>query len=171
MKCKRFFDLDRLPTGCPDGMKYLYIIECADKVKVGISRNPANRLRNMGTAVGDRVLRAWLVGPLTEPRVVEYHVHGGLHKHRIHGEWFAVPMEAAIDRAELMLKMLPRNFGPLELDGPYNQPVAVPPKVTRTISDLTPRQIKTIKQSSRTLPNNYWAAKLEVPEAEIASIR
>lgn len=64
----------------------VYFIECADQIKIGFSKNVAERLRKLSAG---SVLPVKLVGHIDGCRQFERAIHARLTKHRNNGEWFS----------------------------------------------------------------------------------
>lgn len=74
-------------------MKYIYVAKCGDYVKIGISKNPRDRIYGIGAG---RLKPPSLAGP---PRLIfatpgtfreEKSLHRSLERFRVTGEWYTV---------------------------------------------------------------------------------
>lgn len=82
----------------PGGRPYLYVLgSLGGTQKIGISRWPEKRCRDLETASGRR-LEIWLLigGRRSHAQRLEALAHAILSEHRREGEWFAVPPDVAI---------------------------------------------------------------------------
>lgn len=70
-------------------------------VKIGRARTPAWRVKDMMCASGFRIELVHIVECGERARDVEKAVHAHLAEHRSVGEWFAVPVQIAIDTVHL----------------------------------------------------------------------
>lgn len=77
-------------------MDSVYIIEGVDAVKVGVAREPLDRLAQLQTGNPDRLRLAWSMPIAGDAYAVETEAHAILDRHRIGGEWFEVPTEVAV---------------------------------------------------------------------------
>lgn len=72
----------------PEG--HVYVIECGGYYKIGFSRNPANRARQLQAGCP---FRLHLVGCVSAPMTAETQLHNTYADKRIHGEWFQLTPE------------------------------------------------------------------------------
>lgn len=70
----------------------VYIIECAGYCKIGVARNPEDRLRsiNTGAPVRATLYRTREFPASLVARHVESHLHRLFRPHRSNGEWFDI---------------------------------------------------------------------------------
>lgn len=80
------------------GLRYLYIVECDGRFKIGVAADPAQRLATLQVASPFRLyLRAVFPCPGREAPRLESGAHQLLRPHRLLGEWFACSFELADD--------------------------------------------------------------------------
>lgn len=74
---------------------YIYVIGSEHPpYKVGISRNPERRLRDLQTGHPEKlILHHKQSTDAARTKLLETVIHRNLHLHRTHGEWFDIPME------------------------------------------------------------------------------
>lgn len=67
--------------------RFVYLIQCEDYVKVGVSSNPEGRLRSMqtGNPFNMFLVNKW---ETTSDFRIESITHRELAEYRVHGEWF-----------------------------------------------------------------------------------
>ena len=70
--------------------RFVYVILCADFVKIGIARNPESRLGNMqvGCPLGMKLIAKY---PSPNAKRDERRLHDLLVKFSVRGEWFKIP--------------------------------------------------------------------------------
>lgn len=74
-----------------EGPFYLYGIMADDKLKLGYSKDPASRLKNLQTAHAGEVKIVWTTGPIDDQQSArdnERKLHRFCGDHHIRGEWF-----------------------------------------------------------------------------------
>lgn len=80
----------------PDA-SYVYILQCKDFIKVGVSKNPKKRLAQIQTCNPNHVDLAYAhMCPEACSKDIEKMVHEKLSKHRVNGEWFSCSAETVI---------------------------------------------------------------------------
>lgn len=72
----------------PDGR--VYVLECGGYYKIGFSKNPLERVRQLQTGCP---FRLHLVGTVTAPQTAEFALHNKYADKRMHGEWFQLTPE------------------------------------------------------------------------------
>lgn len=71
------------------GLRYVYLVECFGKLKIGVAADPAKRLLAMQTASPFRLsLIAAFPCPGGKAVRIERRAHAALAAHRLVGEWF-----------------------------------------------------------------------------------
>ena len=94
---------DRRSGGC-----FVYGILSGDQVKIGISREPKRRIRDLQTAHGSPLELLWSVQAAT--RLKAKNIEARLHKHfapaRLKGEWFSA---AIAEQAKMMAGAMSTN--------------------------------------------------------------
>ena len=81
--------------------RFVYIMSldgCPNVCKVGISRNPEHRVKNLQTGSPEKisVFRAWSFDQMRDARKYEAIMHSALSDYRKFGEWFsASPRQAS----------------------------------------------------------------------------
>ena len=78
---------------------FVYIVKREgdeERVKIGSSINPPQRLRSLQTGSADRLYIAWSTYVQADHVAVEHEAHGILDRHRGFNEWFAVPTDVAV---------------------------------------------------------------------------
>lgn len=86
------------PADVRDTSTSVYVIECAGFVKIGVAKNPLERLAAINT--GTPVVATLFGRREFAGRLIAYNVESQLHRTfrhaRANGEWFAVPPETAM---------------------------------------------------------------------------
>jgi hypothetical protein len=74
---------------------YLYIIGSdSPPYKVGVSKNPRNRLQTLQTGHPERLQIHYTVETRSrQPKLLETAVHRNIRQHNVNGEWFNMPLE------------------------------------------------------------------------------
>ena len=80
--------------------KFVYIIDFGDKIKIGRSKNPVTRIRNIETQSGTRSERRWLSPCLSDSNAFERFLHEFFSSHRRIGEYFVCKFDDAVSAAE-----------------------------------------------------------------------
>ena len=65
-------------------------------MKIGVARSPIERLAQLQTGNPDRLRLAWNMPIAGDAYAVEAEAHVMLDRHRVGGEWFAVPSDVAV---------------------------------------------------------------------------
>lgn len=107
------------PPQLPDG-GYVYLADFGNKVKIGMSKNPAERLRALETQSGAKLMRACFSQHVQRPGFFERQAHALLSSSRQLGEYFDVPFlvaKSAIERHEFLAPTLTTDC-----DGLSHQP-------------------------------------------------
>ena len=98
--------------------RYVYVIANTDArgkavapIKVGIAKDPGQRLRTFQTA-NPRRLRIYRTFRVTRAQALEQAVHRHLHPFRMKGEWFAVSPEQAVTAVHVVLDRPRGGIGP-----------------------------------------------------------
>ena len=78
---------------------FTYIVRCEQFLKIGRTKNPEARLLTMQTNNPFALQLMWCW-----PEDVEKELHDYFAAHRVRGEWFAVPVKAAIHAAAVISK-------------------------------------------------------------------
>ncbi len=74
----------------------MYVIEGPSAVKVGVARVPTDRLAQLQTGNPDPLRLVWSMPIAGDAYAVEAEAHSMLERHRLNGEWFAIPTEVAV---------------------------------------------------------------------------
>ncbi|WP_162624418.1 GIY-YIG nuclease family protein [Acetobacterium sp. KB-1] len=92
---------DKSPTKMIAPKQWIYIIEKEqNRVKVGVSVMPEERIKVLERAGGFKILRKRLLGPFQNSYQVECEVHRRMRCEKIISEWFSIPFETAVVVAE-----------------------------------------------------------------------
>ncbi len=76
---------------------YVYVINGDhDHVKIGVTKNPPERLTQLQTSSSRKLAYAFIAPTSGDPYVIEREAHVMLDRYRLNGEWFDVPPELAI---------------------------------------------------------------------------
>ena len=67
--------------------RYLYVIRCGDRLKIGIAVDCKKRLKTLQTGNADKLILEWS-RERDDAAQVEAHLHRKFSKHRVGGEWF-----------------------------------------------------------------------------------
>jgi len=89
---------------------HVYCIEAPHGIKVGVSVNPQERIRNLETQGGFAVSRTWISEPARNAFSVERATHSLLAESRSVGEWFSCPFEVALGAAQTAMTAEPANW-------------------------------------------------------------
>jgi hypothetical protein len=85
----------------PRGQSFIYIIQFATDniVKVGIGEHPFGRLKALQTGAFSRLYLRHTYGPMNRDaaRVIEAACHEVMAERGLCGEWFCVPLQAAVE--------------------------------------------------------------------------
>lgn len=83
-------------------MAYLYVIGGTEKpYKIGITNNPARRLKNLQTGHPKKLkLHHIELIPDDQVRLLEQTIHNTIKHRKTHGEWFDVDLEQAISEVK-----------------------------------------------------------------------
>lgn len=89
-------------------MRYVYLIAAEHglgNVKIGLSKDPHSRLRQLQTANADKltIYKTWKCDSLQEARQVEKSAHILLSKYKTNGEWYDVSYDVAIEAVERVI--------------------------------------------------------------------
>ncbi|MDT3473853.1 GIY-YIG nuclease family protein [Stenotrophomonas maltophilia] len=79
----------------PAGVGFVYVLEAESRVKVGVSKTPADRIRSIENATGFRASRTFVSCMHEDAASTEKSAHELLKQHRIAGEWFRCSFEEA----------------------------------------------------------------------------
>ncbi len=81
--------------------QWIYIIEKEqNRVKVGVSAMPVERMKVLERSGGFKILRKQLLGPFQNGYQVECEIHRRMRYEKLISEWFAIPFETAVLVAE-----------------------------------------------------------------------
>jgi len=96
--CAQGIDGFGLQSHGQQGQAFVYVIGSEDgPQKIGMSANPASRLRGLQTSSPHRLkLLAAVDVPATDAVAVERHAHAALSLHHLLGEWFRVTPDQAV---------------------------------------------------------------------------
>jgi hypothetical protein len=86
----------------------------AGPLKVGVTRDKTGRLRALKTGNARRLKMIWSC--VCKNPAWERHVHLALSPWRLEGEWFAVPIEKAMDALFTVIALDTESPGPSELN-------------------------------------------------------
>lgn len=91
----------------------IYIVGYGNMMKVGLSRNPLNRLAQMQTGVPEELRFHYLcILPSREAAMkMEAAIHKKLAHRRVRGEWFRIDAEDAAEAAALVVRRWARRGG------------------------------------------------------------
>ena len=94
-------------------MKHVYVLDAGDLVKVGISKSPESRSKNISNAGGREIINQYVTGAITNAREVEREVHAALRECRRMGEWFDCTFRTAVElvRTTVMKMGIPSDAG------------------------------------------------------------
>jgi hypothetical protein len=86
---------------------YIYVIgslEKMDRVKIGLSWNPIDRMKHLQTG-SPTTLHLWATYPCPRQKVddLERFVHNKLHESRLRGEWFKIHPRDAIEKVGVLV--------------------------------------------------------------------
>jgi uncharacterized protein YlaI len=87
-------------VGAVDWLYSVYVIGPGDgPYKIGLARNPENRLSSLQTGHHQDLFIHWTFGMLkkAEAQFIERAAHSSLKDKRVRGEWFACSVKEAID--------------------------------------------------------------------------
>ena len=91
------------------GLHYVYLMSCRDSdyYKVGISQDPCRRVDDLQPSCPLQVTLLVSNGPYPQAVAwrIEHETHRKLSKYWLHGEWFAIPTDAAAKLIEEMETM------------------------------------------------------------------
>lgn len=93
------------------GRDFVYVVQGQEAVKIGVTRDLTGRLSNLQTGSSHPLSMAYSTRVRGDAYAVEAEAHSMLARHRIGGEWFAVPADvavAAINGAAFRLKEFPQ---------------------------------------------------------------
>lgn len=79
---------------------YVYIAEFDGLVKIGLSREPRNRIKNLVHSTGRNVLRSWVSEPMLHWRKFENFLHEEFAEDRKLGEYFSSKFDAVVSFAK-----------------------------------------------------------------------
>lgn len=80
--------------------KILYIFESQNGlIKIGISKKPKVRSREIEVNSGFKIKRQAMLGPITNPYYIETIIHQHFKKNRVIGEWFNIPFNKVVNFA------------------------------------------------------------------------
>jgi len=81
---------------------YIYIIEAKEnKIKIGISKDPEKRLKQLQTGSFDKLKLVYKVEVKKEQsRYLEKKIHHNNNFNRINGEWFCISKQTAISEVD-----------------------------------------------------------------------
>jgi len=72
-----------------DNLKSVYIIECNDEtIKIGVSKNPIDRLNTIETSSGKRIINQYVTDKIEMAFALEKMLHDYFYSFRLNGEWF-----------------------------------------------------------------------------------
>lgn len=76
---------------------FVYVIACGDQVKVGISNNPANRLKELATGMPFRpvLFHKRAFETRADAREIEQQLHWKFRANKSHREWFTIRAQQA----------------------------------------------------------------------------
>jgi tetratricopeptide (TPR) repeat protein len=96
---------------------YVYVLESSDEasVKIGRSRTPEARLRALRAQSGTNG-RSWISPIQPDSFALELQCHAKNKANRLHGEWFSIGFDAAVDCVKSILSSPPTQ---VELDAAY----------------------------------------------------
>lgn len=73
------------------GKKYLYVFKLSDgSVKIGVSKNPEQRIKTLSKQSGKKIATKWYSEPLENAFKIEKDLHKSFSKHRLEGEYFQI---------------------------------------------------------------------------------
>jgi hypothetical protein len=84
--------------------QYVYIFDNGQLVKIGMSKNPSQRIRSLETQSGFICKTKWISPCLKKAREFERHLHEEFSSYRVVGEYFSVSFERAVSFAEAEVK-------------------------------------------------------------------
>jgi len=67
--------------------RYIYVIRCNDKFKIGYSSDPERRLKQLQTSNSEKLVLEWS-RERADACKLEKHLHRVFGQYRIRGEWF-----------------------------------------------------------------------------------
>lgn len=103
----------------PRAGDFVYVIEGEHgHVKIGVSRDPVARLATLQTGSSVPIGLAWREFAGDRAFEIEQEAHAMLARHRLAGEWFDVPREAAIGAVYGAAYRLGAPLGVPRFDGP-----------------------------------------------------
>ena len=86
------------------GVKNVYVIKMENNtVKIGITNDPNKRFKAIKAASGMKIVDQWISEPTEISFEVERRAHGVFHNYRLHGEYFAVDFNRAIQVVSAMI--------------------------------------------------------------------
>lgn len=79
-------------------MKYIYVIGTENKIKIGFSKHPLKRLKQLQTGNCDK-LQLYYQEEIEDSkiRIVEHLIHRDLKQYHKNGEWFNISVDNAIN--------------------------------------------------------------------------
>lgn len=93
--------VDKLTNETISPKQWIYVIEKEkDRVKVGVSVMPEERMKVLERSGGFKISRKQLLGPFQNGNQVEREVHRRMHSEQLISEWFAIAFETAVVVAE-----------------------------------------------------------------------
>ncbi len=67
--------------------RFIYVISCGNRLKIGYSTNPNERLKQLQTSNSEKLVLEWS-RERADACQLEKHLHRTFNKHHIRGEWF-----------------------------------------------------------------------------------
>lgn len=84
------------------GSEFVYVVQAADKVKIGVSNNPYKRLQFFRTGSVVPVEMVWVIES-ADGRRLEAILHDRFDRFRTHGEWFEA--EPVLDELDFLWRV------------------------------------------------------------------
>lgn len=135
--------------------RHVYIIDNGNRIKIGKSKNPQERIRTIETQSGERIKSKWVSPCLANHSAFESFLHSSFAEARYIGEYFSVNFDCAVKFAEKHIEKY--LMTPLSLDEAKRKNKAAA-DIQREYIDKTfkePREKSIINEALHHAKNSY----------------